>query len=121
MCGEGAIFSYSVAVRDGWAFPWHNISGRLFVYLFSLLAAESYVALTGDARGGIALYGLSFYVAPLIGLAATFVAHRSKRRIIFSYACFSTACLCPLVFGFPSKMWMAHALFWPRLPICRYP
>ncbi len=120
MYGDGAIFSYSVAVRDAWAFHWHNISGRLFVYLFSLLPAESYVALTGDARGGIALYGLSFYVAQLIGLAATFVADRSKGRIIFSYACFSTACLCPLVFGFPTEMWMAHALFWPTLAFCHY-
>ena len=38
-------------------------------------------------------------------------------RIIFVYACFSTACLCPLVFGFPTEMWLAHALFWPALAV----
>src|SRR5262249_17121924 len=50
----------------------------------------------------------------------TFAADRSKGRIIFSYACLSTACLCPLVFGFPTEMWMAHALFWPTLAVCHY-
>ena len=33
MYGDGAMFSYSVAVQDAWAFHWHNISGRLAVYL----------------------------------------------------------------------------------------
>jgi hypothetical protein len=63
---------------------------------------------------------LLFYVAPLIGLALTYLADRSNGRIIFAYACASTACLCPLVFGFPTEMWMAHALFWPALAICHY-
>lgn len=118
--GDGAMFSYSVAVQDAWAFHWHNISGRLAVYLFSLAPAEAYVALTGDAGGGIAVYGLLFFVAPLVGLVATFAADRSKGRIIFGYACFSTAILCPLVFGFPTEMWMAHALFWPALAASHY-
>jgi hypothetical protein len=118
MYADGSIFSYSVAVRDGWAFHWHNIPGRLFVYFFCHLPAETYVALTGDARGAIALYGLLFFAAPLLGLAATFAADRSKGRVIFGYACLSTACLCPLVFGFPTEMWMAHALFWPALAVC---
>ena len=52
MYGDGAMFSYSVAVQDAWAFHWHNISGRLTVYLFSLLPAEAYVGLTGDPGGG---------------------------------------------------------------------
>jgi hypothetical protein len=117
---DGSIFSYSVAVQDARAFHWHNISGRLFVYLFSLLPAETYVELTRDARGGIVIYGFLFFVAQLLGLLATFAADRSKDRIIFSYACVSTACLCPLVFGFPTEMWMAHALFWPALAICHY-
>lgn len=118
--GDGSIFSYAVAVQDAWAFHWHNISGRLFVYLFCFTPAETYVWLTGDAQGGIAVYGFLFYVAPLLGLAATFAADRSKGRIIFGYACVSTACLCPLVFGFPTEMWMAHALFWPALALCHY-
>lgn len=117
---DGSVFSYAVAVQDAWAFHWHNISGRLFVYLFCFVPAETYVRLTGDAAGGIALYGFQFYVAPLLGLAATWAADRSKGRIIFGYACVSTACLCPLVFGFPTEMWVAHALFWPALALCHY-
>jgi len=115
--GDGALFSYSVAVRDAWAFHWHNIAGRLTAYLLTLLPAEAYVRLTGDPGGGIVAYGFLFFVAPLLGLIATFVADRSKGRVIFSYACCSTACLCPLVFGFPTEMWVAHALFWPVLAV----
>ncbi len=101
MYADGSIFSYAIAVRDAWAFHWHNISGRLFVYLCCDLPAETYVELTGDPYGGIVVYGFLFFVAPLLGLTAT-----------------STACLCPLVFGFPTEMWMAHALFWPTLAVC---
>ncbi len=117
MYGDGAMFSYSVAAQDAWAFHWHNISGRLTVYLLTLLPAEAYVGLTGDPNAGIVVYGFLFFVAPLLGLVATYVADRSKGHIIFVYACFSTACLCPLVFGFPTEMWMAHALFWPALAV----
>jgi hypothetical protein len=120
MYGDGAMFSYSVAVQDAWAFHWHNISGRLAVYLFCLAPAEAYVALTGDAGGGIIVYGLLFFAGPLLGLVATFAADRSQGSIIFSYACFSTAALCPLVFGFPTEMWLAHALFWPALAVGHY-
>ena len=120
MYGDGSMFSYSVAVENAWAFHWHNISGRLFTFLVTLLPAEIYVELTKDARGGITVYGLLFFAAPLLGLLATFAADRSKGRIIFSYACLSTACLCPLVFGFPTEMWMAHSLFWPTLALCHY-
>lgn len=118
MYADGSIFSYSVAAADAWTFHWRNISGRLFVYLFSYVPAETYVGLTRDARGGIALYGFLHFSAQLLGLAATFAADRSRGRIIFVYACASTACLCPLVFGFPTEMWMAHALFWPALALC---
>jgi len=118
MYADGSIFSYAIAVRDAWAFHWHNISGRLFVYLCCHLPAETYVELTGDPYGGIMVYGFLFFVAPLLGLTATFAADRSQGRIIFSYACLSTACLCPLVFGFPTEMSMAHALFWPTLAVC---
>ncbi len=118
--GDGAMFSYAIAVQDAWIFHWRNIAPRMFVYFFSLWPAEIYVGLTGDAAGGIDLYGLLFYLAPLLGLAATFVADRSAHRLIFSTACFSTACLCPLVFGFPTELWLAHALFWPTLAACHY-
>src|SRR5262249_19135845 len=66
------------------------------------------------------VYGFLFFVAPLLGLTATFAADRSRGRIIFSYACLSTACLCPLVFGFPTESWMAHALFLPTFAVCHY-
>jgi hypothetical protein len=120
MYGDGSLFSYSVAVQDAWTFHWHSISGRLFVYLFSYVPAEIYVALTRDARGGIVILGFLFFVAPLLGLVATFAADRSKGRILFCCACASTACFCPLVFGFPTEMWMAQALFWPALAVCHY-
>jgi hypothetical protein len=120
MYGDGSMFSYAVAVENAWAFHWHNISGRLLTFLVTLLPAEIYVELTSDARGGIIVYGLLFFAAPLLGLVATFAADRSKGRVIFSYACLSTACLCPLVFGFPTEMWMAHSLFWPTLALCHY-
>jgi hypothetical protein len=120
MYGDGSIFSYAVAVQDAWAIHLHNISGRIFVYLFCFVPAEAYVALTKDPEGGIAVYGFLFFAAQLLGLGVTFVVDRSRNRIIFSYACFSTACLGPLVFGFPTEMWLAHALFWPALALCHY-
>jgi hypothetical protein len=118
--GDGSIFSYSIAVQAGWGYHFHNIADRMFVYAFSHLPAEAYVALTRDARGGIFLYGLLFFAAPLVGLLVTFAADRSPNRTIFCFACLSTACLCPLVFGFPTEMWIAHSLFWPALAVCHY-
>lgn len=112
---DGAMFSYAVAVQDVWAFHWHNISGRLSVFVLSLWPAELYVGLTGDPAAGIRLYGALFYAAPLAGLIGTLAADRSRDRSIFVYACCSTALLCPLVFGFPTEMWFAHAVFWPTL------
>ncbi len=117
---DGAMFSYAVAVQDVWAFHWHNISGRMTVFLLSLLPAELYVGLSSNPAGGIIVYGVLFYIAPLAGLLGTFAADRSPRRIIFVYACCSTALLCPLIFGFPTEMWMAHALFWPALAVSQY-
>jgi hypothetical protein len=117
---DGAMFSYAVAVQDVWAFHWHNISGRLSVFLLSLWPAEIYVGLSGNPGAGIVVYGLLFYVAPLAGLVGTFVADRSAGRIFFVYACASTAVLSPLVFGFPTEMWLAHALFWPALAVSHF-
>ena len=112
---DGSLFSYAVAVQDVWAFHWHNIPERLSVFLFCLWPAEIYVGLTGEPHGGVVLYGLLFYSAPLMGLIGTFAADRSRGRVFFTYGCLSTALLCPLVFGFPTEMWLAHALFWPTL------
>lgn len=120
MYGDGSIFSYAVAVRDAWAFHWHNIAARVSVYLLTYIPAETYVALTRDPEGGVALFGFLFFAAPFLGLVATFAADRSKRRTLFAYACGSTACLAPLVFGFPTEVWMAHTLFWPTLALCHH-
>jgi hypothetical protein len=117
---DGAMFSYAVAVQDVWAFHWHNISGRMSVFFLSLLPAETFVGLTGNPGAGIVVYGLLFYLAPLAGLIGAFAADRSRGRIIFVYACCSTALLCPLIFGFPTEMWLAHAVFWPALAVSHY-
>jgi hypothetical protein len=118
MFGDGSIFSYAVAAEDAWSFHWHNISGRMFTYVFAYIPAEAYVALTKNAKGGIVVYGLLFFSAPMLGLLATLAADRTTSRVIFLYACLSTACLCPLVFGAPTEMWMAHTVFWPALAVC---
>ena len=118
--GDGAMFSYAVAVRDVWAFHWHNISGRTSVFLLTLLPAEALVRITNSPSAGIIAYGLLFYIFPLMGLAVTYAADRSPGRIIFVYACGSTALLCPLIFGFPTEMWLAHAMFWPTLALSHY-
>lgn len=116
--GDGAVFSYAVAVQDSWTFHWHNVVERVFVYLYAVAPAEAFVGLTQDARGGIVLYGLLFLGAQLFGLAATYVIDPSPRRTIFTYACASTALVCPLAFGFPTEALIAHALFWPTLAVC---
>ena len=114
---DGAMFSYAVAVQDVWAFHWHNISARVSVFILTLLPAEIYVGLTGGPLNAIKVYGFLLYGAPLFSLICTFVADRSNGRVIFTYACGSTALLCPLIFGFPTEMWLAHALFWPALAV----
>jgi hypothetical protein len=118
--GDGSIFSYAVATHDTWVFHWHNISSRLFVHLLTHVPAETYVSLSGDAGGGIVIYGFLFFAAPLLGLAATYAADRSDSRVIFTFACLSTACLCPLVFGCPTEFWIAHSAFWPAVAISHF-
>ncbi len=113
--GDGSIFSYAIALQEGWAFHWHNIAGRSFVYLYAHLPAEAFAALTGNANGAITLYGLLFFSAPLLGLLATYALDRSHNRRLLSFACLSTTAVMPFVFGFPTEMWIAHALYWPAL------
>lgn len=120
MYGDGSLFSYAIAAQQAWPFHWHNISGRLFTYVYAYMPAEAYVALTSEPKGGIALYGVLFFAAPLLGLMLTWASDRSPGRVIFGYACLSTSLLCPLVFGVPTEMWMAHSLFWPTLTVCFY-
>src|SRR5579864_4437039 len=75
--GDGSIFSYAVAAQDAWAFHWHNISGRLFTYVFAYIPAEATVALTGNPKAGIAIYGLLFFSAQLLGLLVTLAVDRT--------------------------------------------
>lgn len=113
--GDGALFSYAVAVQDSWQFHWHNISNRATVYLFAHWPAEYYAQVTGDARGAVHFYGLLFFSAQFLGLAVTYLLDRTPRHILFTFGCLSTAVLCPLIFAAPSEMWFAHALFWSAL------
>lgn len=115
--GDGAAFSFAVAIGESWALHWHNIVGRSTVLLCCLLPAETLARWMQDAQTGIAVYGLLFFSTPAIGLAITCICDRSKHRVFFATACISTACLCPLVFGFPTEMWIAHAVFWPALTL----
>lgn len=110
---DGSIFSYAVADRASWAVHWHNIAQRATPHLLTHLPAEAYVALTGDGRAGIAIYGALFFGAPLAGLALTWVLDTTPTRIHFTFACLSTALLAPLVFGFPTELWLSLALFGP--------
>ena len=116
--GDGSIFSYAVAAQSAWSFHWHNLSGRLFTYLFAYPLAEAVVAISQNAQAGIAVYGFLFFAAPLLGLVLTFAVDRTSNRTIFIYACLSTVLLCPLVYGAPTEMWVAHAMFWPALALC---
>jgi len=113
--GDASIFSYAVAVQDSWAFHWHNISNRSSVYFYAHVPAEFYARVTGDAWGAIQIYAFLFYAAQLFGLALTYAFDRTKDRLIFAFACTSTALSVPLIFGSPTEMWLAHALFWPAL------
>jgi len=113
--GDSALFSYAVAVQDSWAFHWHNISNRSTVYLYAHLPAEIYGSLTGNAWAAIQIYAFLFFGAQFFGLALTYWLDRTRGRSIFVFACLSNAVLCPLVFGAPSEMWVAHAFFWPAL------
>src|SRR3954467_12656944 len=83
MYGDGSIFSYAVAAQEAWSFHWHNISGRLFSYVFSYVPAETYVSLTNDPKGGIFIYGLLRFSAPLLGLLATLATDRTQARVVF--------------------------------------
>lgn len=113
--GDASIFSYAVAVQDSWAFHWHNISNRSTVYLYAHVPAEAYAHVTGDAWGAIRIYALLFYGAQLLGLALTYALDRTEERIVLAFASVSTAIVCPLIFGSPTEMWIAHACFWPAL------
>lgn len=111
--GDGSIFSYAVATREVWAFHWHNIATRVATYALTLAPGEMAVTLTGAPSVGVFVYGLCLFSAPAVSLATTFALDHAPHRPYSAFACASTALLCPLVFGFPTEMWIAHTLFWP--------
>lgn len=111
--GDGSIFSYAVATREVWAFHWHNIATRAATWALAMAPGEATVELTGAPAAGVFVYGLLFFGAPAVGLAATFALDRAPGRPYFLFACAANALLAPLVFGFTTEMWIAHALFWP--------
>ena len=111
--GDGSIFSYAVATREVWAFHWHNIATRAATYALTLAPGEIAVGVTGSPSAGVFVYGLCLFAAPALSLAATFALDRATGRPYFVAACAAVALLCPFVFGFPTEMWIAEALFWP--------
>jgi hypothetical protein len=115
--GDGAIFSYAVAAQQVWDVHWRNIVARATVWLVAMAPAEALAGATGSAQAGVFLYGLLSFSAQAFGLFATFLFDATKGRVFFAFACASTACLTPLVFGFPSEMLFAHALFWPTFAL----
>ena len=50
--GDGAMFSYAVAVQDVWAFHWHNISGRIVGLSLLPVAGRDGGRLHRQAMGG---------------------------------------------------------------------
>lgn len=119
--GDGSIFSYAVAAEDAWAFHWHNISGRVAAYTWGYVIPQAWVGATGDAAGGILLYGVLFFAAPAVGLAATRAADRSAGHAVTAWAGAASALLLPLVWGCPTELWISHAAFWPTLALALAP
>ena len=119
--GDGAMFSYAIALGESWTYHWHNIPIRLTPYLVAHVPAETFLRLTGNGAGAIALYGALFAAAPLVCLGLTWMADRTAGRIIFTSAASANVLLLPFVFGFPTEMWFAAALFWPTFALAIRP
>jgi hypothetical protein len=116
---DGGVFAYAVAAGDAWDFHWRQISGRVAAYALASLPGEAWGRITGDPAAGVALYAALWFAAPAVGLAATWLADRT--RVLRLWAALSTALLLPVVFGFPTELWIAHAAFWPALALCWSP
>lgn len=115
--GDGSIFSYAIAVDDAWGYHWRNISGRIVGFVLIHAPAEFAGRISGSPRFGIVVYGALFFAAPLLSLIATRAADLGAKRSVYLFACVSTACVLPFVFGCPTEMWIAHAFFWPALAV----
>jgi len=115
--GDGSIFSYAIAVDDAWGYHWRNISGRIASFVLIHAPSEFLGRISGSPQLGISVYGALFFAAPLLSLIATRAADLGPGRRIHLFACVSTACVLPFVFGCPTEMWIAHAFFWPALAV----
>ncbi len=111
---DGSLFSYAVAAGDAWAFHWRQIGGRVAAFALASLPAEAFGGVAGPAAG-VALYGVLLFAMPGLGLAACWAADGT--RVIRVWAAVATAVLCPVVFGFPTELWFAHAAAWPALAL----
>ncbi len=115
--GDGSIFSYAIAIDEAWSYHWRNISGRIVSFILIHAPSESLGRISGSPQLGIFVYGALFFTAPLLSLIAARAADLGPERRIHLFACVSTACVLPFVFGCPTEMWIAHAFFWPALAI----
>lgn len=116
---DGSLFAYGVAAGEAWAFHWRNIPTRVAAYLYAPLPGQIWVALSGDAAAGVALYAALHAAAPALGLAASWVADRSGVIRLWAAAC--VVLCCPMLFGFPTEMWVGMAAFWPAMALAWTP
>ncbi|MFL1461258.1 hypothetical protein ACI6QG_03580 [Roseococcus sp. DSY-14] len=113
--GDGALFSYAVAAADSWDFHFRQIPARAAAWALTAGLGEAVTRLAGAPEAGVLAFHAAFLALPALGLAATLAADRTGR--ILPWACASAALLLPLVFGFPTELWVAHAAFWPALAL----
>jgi len=116
---DGALFSYGVAAGDGWAFHWRQIPVRAAAFAAAALPGELWGRFSGDPAAGVTLYAALHGLAPAIGLAVTWAIDRSA--MIRHWAALSTALLAPVVFGFPTELWITLAALWPAYALAWTP
>lgn len=116
---DGSLFAYGVAAGDAWAFHWRNIPTRVAAYLYAPLPGQIWGALTADPAAGVAVYAGLLAAAPALGLGATWLADRSG--VIRLWAALSVVLFCPMLFGFPTEMWVGMAAFWPAMALAWTP
>jgi hypothetical protein len=112
---DGSLFSYAVAADNAWSFHWRQIPGRLAAYLWASWPGQEWGLLTGDPSAGVAVYAALNFLAPAAGLAAVWAADRAGT--FTSCAALSSSLLCPVLFGFPTELWISHAAIWPAFAL----
>ncbi len=112
---DGGLFAYAVAAGDSWDFHFRQIPARAAAWAVTAGLGEAIGRLAGAPALGVAAYHAAFLALPALSLVATLRADRSGQ--ILPWAAASTALLLPLVFGFPTELWVAHAGFWPALAL----